>query len=146
MEENEVMLLKNSKMYVTRVGRWMNVFSILSVIVMLLLAAGGIVMLFVSNMLDESTPYYVDNILGLAGVGVIIGAGAIIPAVVYMRRAVRMAKQVKVSQELYPIVNFLRENRKLWHYLSVVLILVVIAAAIGLLLSAIYLLPMVQGM
>ena len=38
MEENEVMLLKNSKMYVTRVGRWMNVFSILSVIVMLLLA------------------------------------------------------------------------------------------------------------
>ena len=136
MEENEVMLLKNSKMYVTRVGRWMNVFSILSVIVML----------FVSNMLDESTPYYLDNILGLAGVGVIIGAGAIIPAVVYMRRAVRMAKQVKVSQELYPIVNFLRENRKLWHYLSVVLILVVIAAAIGLLLSAIYLLPMVQGM
>ena len=146
MEENEVMLLKNSKMYVTRVGRWMNVFSILSVIVMLLLAAGGIVMLFVSNMLDESTPYYLDNILGLAGVGVIIGAGAIIAAVVYMRRAVRMAKQVKVSQELYPIVNFLRENRKLWHYLSVVLILVVIAAAIGLLLSAIYLLPMVQGM
>ena len=89
MEENEVMLLKNSKMYVTRVGRWMNVFSILSVIVMLLLAAGGIVMLFVSNMLDESTPYYLDNILGLTGVGVIIGAGAIIPAVVYMRRAVR---------------------------------------------------------
>lgn len=146
MEENEVMLLKNSKMYVTRVGRWMNVFSILSVIVMLLLAAGGIVMLFVSNMLDEATPYYLDNILGLAGVGVIIGAGAIILAVVYMRRAVRMAKQVKVSQELYPIVNFLRENQKLWHYLSVVLIIVVIAAAIGLLLSAIYLLPMVQGM
>ena len=63
-----------------------------------------------------------------------------------MRRAVRMAKQVKVSQELYPIVNFLRENRKLWHYLSVVLIIVVIAAAISLFLSAIYLLPMVQGM
>ena len=46
----------------------MNVFSILSVIVMLLLAAGGIVMLFVSNMLDEATPYYLDNILGLVQV------------------------------------------------------------------------------
>ena len=63
MEENEIMLLKNSKMYVTRVGNRMNVFSILTVIGTLFLAVGGIALLFMSNMLPEDTPFYIDNIM-----------------------------------------------------------------------------------
>ena len=75
MEENEIISLKNSKMYVARVGRWMNIFSIVSVLGMLFIVAGGIVMLYASNMMDEATPYYLDNVVGLGGVGMIILAG-----------------------------------------------------------------------
>ena len=97
MEENEIMLLKNSKMYVTRVGNRMNVFSILTVIGTLFLAVGGIALLFMSNMLPEDTPFYIDNIMGLAGLGLLVLAVAIVPAVVYMRRAMRMARGRRVG-------------------------------------------------
>jgi len=146
MEENEVMLLKNSKMYVTRLGRWMNVFSVFSLVVMLFLVIGGIAMLYVSNMMDENTPYYLDNILGLGGVGVIVGAGTIVPAVMYMRRAIRHTNQVKMSQEIYPVVNFMRESQKLWHYSSVVIIVLVVVAVLAAVVAAVYLLPYIQNM
>ena len=97
MEENEIMLLKNSKMYVTRVGNRMNVFSILTVIGTLFLAVGGIALLFMSNMLPEDTPFYIDNIMGLAGLGLLVLAVAIVPAVVYMRRAMRMANERRAT-------------------------------------------------
>ena len=98
MEENEVILLKNSRMYVTRVGHWMNTFSILAVLSSLFIAAAGIVMLYISNRLGEDSLYYVDNLLGIGGVAMIVLAAAIIPFVVYMRRCVRIANQVKASQ------------------------------------------------
>ena len=135
MEENEIMSLKNSKMYVARVGRWMNIFSVFATLAMLFIVAGGIVMLYVSNWLDEATPYYLDNVIGLGGVGMIVLAGALIPAILYMRRAVREANQIKVSQEVYPVVEFLRQTQKLWHYttvlLSVLFILGVIAVGVA---------------
>ena len=142
MEENEIILLKNSKMYVTRVGRWMNIFSIVSVLGMLLIVAGGIVMLYVSNMMDEATPYYLDNVIGLGGVAMIILAGAMIPAIMFMRRAVAEAKRIKGSQEVYPVVNFLRETQKLWHYTTIVLVVVFIVGVIAVAVAGLYYLPL----
>ena len=123
MEENEIISLKNSKMYVARVGRWMNIFSIVSVLGMLFIVAGGIVMLYASNMMDEATPYYLDNVVGLGGVGMIILAGAMIPAII---------------QEVYPIVNFLRESQKLWHYTTIVLIVIFIVGVIASIIAGLY--------
>ena len=131
MEENEIMSLKNSKMYVARVGRWMNIFSVFATLAMLFIVAAGIVMLYVSNWLDEATPYYLDNVIGLGGVGMIVLAGALIPAILYMRRAVREANQIKVSQEVYPVVEFLRQTQKLWHYTTVLLIVLFILGVIA---------------
>ena len=131
MEENEIMSLKNSKMYVARVGRWMNIFSVFATLAMLFIVAGGIVMLYVSNWLDEATPYYLDNVIGLGGVGMIVLAGALIPAILYMRRAVREANQIKVSQEVYPVVEFLRQSQKLWHYTTVLPIVLFILGVIA---------------
>lgn len=142
MEENEIILLKNSKMYVARVGHWMNIFSIISVLGMLFIVAGGIVLLYVSNMMDEATPYYLDNVVGLGGVGLIIFAGAMIPAIMFMRRAVAEAKRIKGSQEVYPVVNFLRETQKLWHYTTIVLIVVFIVGVLATILAGLYYLPM----
>lgn len=117
-------------MYVTRVGRWMNIFSIFAVLAMLLIVAIGVIMLYVSNMLDEATPYYLDNVLGLGGVGAIIVAGALIPAIMMMRRAISEANRIKGSQEIYPVVNFLRETQKLWHYTTILLIVLFIIGVI----------------
>ena len=138
MEENEIISLKNSKMYVARVGRWMNIFSIVSVLGMLFIVAGGIVMLYASNMMDEATPYYLDNVVGLGGVGMIILAGAMIPAIMMMRRAVAEAKRIKGTQEVYPIVNLLRESQKLWHYTTIVLIVIFIVGVIASIIAGLY--------
>jgi hypothetical protein len=138
MEENEIMSLKNSKMYVARVGRWMNIFSVFATLAMLFIVAGGIVMLYVSNWLDEATPYYLDNVIGLGGVGMIVLAGALIPAILYMRRAVREANQIKVSQEVYPVVEFLRQSQKLWHYTTVLLIVLFILGVIAVGVAGLY--------
>ena len=138
MEENEIMSLKNSKMYVARVGRWMNIFSVFATLAMLFIVAGGIVMLYVSNWLDEATPYYLDNVIGLGGVGMNVLAGALIPAILYMRRAVREANQIKVSQEVYPVVEFLRQSQKLWHYTTVLLIVLFILGVIAVGVAGLY--------
>ena len=138
MEENEVILLKNSRMYVTRVGHWMNTFSILAVLSSLFIAAAGIVMLYISNRLGEDSLYYVDNLLGIGGVAVIVLAAAIIPFVVYMRRCVRIANQVKASQEIYPVVGFLREQQKLWRYASIVMIIAVVVGVVAVVAGSIY--------
>ena len=138
MEENEIMSLKNSKMYVARVGRWMNIFSVFATLAMLFIVAGGIVMLYVSNWLDEATPYYLDNVIGLGGVGMIVLAGALIPAILYMRRAVREANQIKVSQEVYPVVEFRRQSQKLWHYTTVLLIVLFILGVIAVGVAGLY--------
>ena len=146
MEENEIMLLKNSKMYVTRVGNRMNVFSILTVIGTLFLAVGGIALLFMSNMLPEDTPFYIDNIMGLAGLGLLVLAVAIVPAVVYMRLAMRMANELRATQEIYPVVNFLRESHKMWRYLTTLLYILLVVGVVAMIIAAIYLLPMVRNM
>ena len=105
---------------------------------MLFIVAGGIVMLYVSNWLDEATPYYLDNVIGLGGVGMIIVAGALIPAIMYMRRAVREANQIKVSQEVYPVVEFLRQSQKLWHYTTVLLIVLFVIGVVAACVAALY--------
>lgn len=138
MEENEVILLKNSRMYVTRVGHWMNTFSILAVLSSLFVAAAGIVMLYISNRLGEDSLYYVDNLLGIGGVAMIVLAAAIIPFAVYMRRCVRMANQVKASQEIYPVVGFLREQQKLWRYASIVMIIAVVVGVVAIVAGSIF--------
>ena len=122
MEENDLIILNNSKKHIVRAGKWMNVFSIFAVFSVLFLVAGGVVMLFVSGYLDEATPYYLDNVLGLAGIGLIVLAAALLPAIVCMRRAVHASREVHINNDLLPSVEYLRQTRYLWHYLMVLFV------------------------
>ena len=142
MEEKEIISLRNSKMYVTRIGRWMNIFSIIATVGMLFIVAGGIVLLYVSNTMDEATPYYLDNVVGLGGIALIIFAGAIIPAIMFMRRAVAEANRIKGVQEVYPVVDFLRESKKLWRYTTIVLVVVFILGLIEAAVAGLYYMPL----
>ena len=129
-------------MYVTRIGRWMNIFSIIATVGMLFIVAGGIVLLYVSNTMDEATPYYLDNVVGLGGIALIIFAGAIIPAIMFMRRAVAEANRIKGVQEVYPVVDFLRESKKLWRYTTIVLVVVFILGLIAAAVAGLYYMPL----
>lgn len=138
MEENEIKELKSSRMNVAKAGKWMSLFSIMAVLGMLLLVAAGIGLLFISNMLSSATPYYIDNILGLGGVGLIVVAAALVYPVLKMRDAVFEAKQIKGTQEVYPVLNYLRHNRKLWHYLAVLLTVLVCLSIVLAVVAALY--------
>ena len=131
MEENELILLNNSKKHIVRAGRWMNIFSVFAVFSVLFLVAGGVVLLFVSGYLDEATPYYLDNILGFAGIALILFAAALLPAIVCMRRAVHAADQVRINNDLLPSVEYLRQTRYMWHYLLVLFIVCFAIALLG---------------
>ena len=122
MEENDLIILNNSKKHIVRAGKWMNVFSIFAVFSVLFLVAAGIVLLFISGNLDEATPYYLDNVLGFAGIALVVVAAALLPAIVCMRRIVRAAKQVYFNNDLNPSVEYLRQTRYLWHYLMVLFV------------------------
>ena len=138
MEENESILLNSCKMHIGRIGRKMNIFSIISVISILFVVVFGLVMLALSSKLPEDTPYYLDNILGLAGVGIILVSAALIPAVVYMRRAVHTAKTIEVNNDLMPATEFLRDTHKFWKYTTTLLIILFIIGILGAAVAGLY--------
>lgn len=144
MEENEVKILKSSKMNVARVGKWMNLFSIFAVLSMILLVAIGVVALFISGMMDEATAYYLDNVIGFAGCGLILVAAAMLPAVVFMRRGVHAAHQIKVTNEIFPLAEFVRQQRHLWHYMALLLIIGFILSVLASAAAAIIYWPYLQ--
>ncbi|MBQ9865229.1 MAG: hypothetical protein IJM33_07835 [Bacteroidales bacterium] len=136
MEENELILLKNSKKHIVKAGKWLNIFSIFAAISVLFMVAGGVFLLFFSGTLDESTPYYLDNILGFSGIAVILFAAASLAPIVFMRRAVHAADQVRVNNDMLPSVEYLSQVHYLCHYVAwlmiVCFLIAIVASAVAL--------------
>lgn len=144
MEENELILLNNSKNHIVRAGKWMNIFSIFAALSVLFLVAGGILIVFISGNLDDAAPYYLDNVLGFAGIALILFAAACLPGIVCMRRAVHAANQVRINNDLLPSVEYLRQTRYTWHYLMVFLVACFIIAVIASITALIIYWPMLR--
>ena len=131
MEENDLILLNNSKKHVVRAGKSMNVFSILAAISVLGLVAGGIVMLLISGYLAEDTPYYLDNLLGFGGIAMVVLAAALLPVIVYMRRVVHAANEARINNDMLPTVEYLRQTSSMWHYLKLLFVIVFILSILA---------------
>ena len=131
MEENDLILLNNSKKHVVRAGKSMNVFSILAAISVLGLVAGGIVMLLISGYLAEDTPYYLDNLLGFGGIAMVVLAAALLPVIVYMRRVVHAANEARINNDMLPTVEYLRQTSNMWHYLKILFVIVFILSILA---------------
>ena len=144
MEENEVILLNNSKNHIIRAGKWMNIFSIIAAFSVLFLVAGGILIVFVSGNLDDAAPYYIDNVLGFAGIALILFAAALLPGIVCMRRAVHAANQVRINNDLLPSVEYLRQTRYMWHYMMVLFVVCFILAVLASIAALIIYWPMLR--
>lgn len=141
MDDNDVKLLNSSKTSVTIIGKWMNLFSIFAVIGILFIAIAGLFLLYYSSTLPEDMAHYIDNIVGLSGIGLIVVAGFLVPAVVRLRKAVHAAREIKVTGELYPVPLFLRDCGRMWHYMAWLLVALIIFSAICALMLSIYFLP-----
>ena len=126
MEENDLILLNNSKKHIVRAGKSMNVFSILAAITVLGLVAGGILMLLISGYLAEDTPYYLDNLLGFGGIAMILLAAALLPFIVYMRRVVHAANEARINNDMVPSVEYLRQTCNMWRYMKILFVVVFI--------------------
>lgn len=131
MEENDLILLKNSKKHIVKAGKWLNIFSIFAAIGVLFLVVAGVALLFFSGKLDEATVYYVDNILGFAGIAIILFAAAAVPSIVYMRRAVHAANEVRVNNDMLPTVDYLSQIHRLCHYVAWLIIVCFIVAVVA---------------
>ncbi len=131
MEENDLILLNNSKKHVVRAGKSMNVFSILAAISVLGLVAGGIVMLLISGYLAEDTPYYLDNLLGFGGIAMVVLAAALLPVIVYMRHVVHAANEARINNDMLPTVEYLRQTNSMWHYLKLLFVVVFILSILA---------------
>ena len=60
----------------------------------------------------------------------------------FMRRAVAEANRIKGVQEVYPVVDFLRESKKLWRYTTIVLVVVFIVGLIAAAVAGLYYMPL----
>ena len=141
MEENDITMLNHSKMNVVKMGKNMGVFSVFAVLFLVMIVLGGLFLLYYSNTLPEDMPHYIDNLLAMIGIAAILVAAAIIPAIVMMRRAVHIAQDLKISTDTMPIRAFIRANSDLWHYLSILLVVLFVLAILFALVLFIYLLP-----
>lgn len=141
MEENEVTMLKSSRLYVEKSRKWMNVFSIFSLISIVFIVLGGFFLLYYSSTLPEDMPHYIDNLVGMGGLALIVIAAALLPAVVRMRRAIRIAHYAKITSEAMPIKDFEKACASLWHYMTLMLIGIVAFALVALVILYIYVLP-----
>ena len=122
----------------------MNIFSIIAAFSVLFLVAGGILIVFVSGNLDDAAPYYIDNVLGFAGIALILFAAALLPGIVCMRRAVHAANQVRINNDLLPSVEYLRQTRYMWHYMMVLFVVCFILAVLASIAALIIYWPMLR--
>lgn len=144
MEDDELKMMKHSRMRVSKIGKWMSVFSYFAVLGLAFIAIGGLGLLYISEHLDPSTPHYYDNVLCVAGICMILFAAAIIPMIVFIRCAVHAAKVVRQCDEIPPLLDFLLQNRRLWKYATAVIIVLTIVAIVAIVLAAIFFVPTFQ--
>lgn len=141
MEENDISLLKSCKMSVRKIGQWMNLFSIFSVLGILFLIAGGVALIYYSSTLPENMAHYIDNLVALGGIVLIVLSAALVPGLVMLRNAVHSAHMLKSTSDIEPVRIFLKDSSRLWHYMAWLLVAVFAFAVLASVMLYIYFLP-----
>ena len=141
MDVNEVTFLNHCRLSAAATGKKISVISVFVILFSVLIVAGGLFLLYYSSTLPEDMPHYLDNILGLLGIGLILVAASLIPIVVRMRRVVHIGNELKVNPDITPIRSFIRSNYDFWHFLTTWLIVLFVLVVLFALVLYIYLLP-----
>ena len=130
MEINSDKILKECIIHISKTVRPLNIFSVFASIAIIIMVILGIAMVAFGSTLDSSTPHYADDLVSFAGIGLIIAAAALVPALVLLRHTFRAAREVQKTHEEYAVNEYLRHSKIFWHYFTLILIIGVGAAII----------------
>lgn len=141
MNNEETTLLKNSRLHISKAGKWMSFFSIFAFIGILFLVCGGLALLYYSGTLPEDMPHYIDNLVGLGGIALIILAATLLYPIVLLRQLVNTTRAIKYDNSLNPVRHFFHVNRNLWHYMAILMLVVIVLAIFAAIMLGIFFLP-----
>ena len=131
MEEKDLQLLEESKLYVSSMGKWMKFFAVLGCIGIAFLVLCTIFMMAVG----ANIPLF-DGVMSLKWFSLIyiVLAAIYIWPIMYLFRASAAAKQAVEYNDNVQMTEFLKNNKSFWKYcgiLTIVLFCVYILVIIG---------------
>jgi len=141
MEEKDLQLLEESKLYVSSMGKWMKFFAILGCIGAGFLVIVAIIMATVGSYIP------LDKDFGLGGIGMrmvgiiylVIAAVYIFP-IIYLFRASAAARLAVECNDNVQMTEFLKNNKSFWKFcgiLTIVMFCFYIVLIIGIIIAGV---------
>lgn len=134
MMEDTDKVLKSCLIHAGKTARKMNVFSILSAVSIAMMALSGIGLVVLASKL-RFPAYHLDLILGGAGVGLIVVAAFLVPALKLLRNTCHAADQTRVNREYEAVSDLLFENYNLWRYMTFFMAVLFVLGMVAVLFS-----------
>ena len=138
MEEKDLQLLEESKLYVSSMGKWMKFFAVLMTICLVFLVLGCIGAISFGSKI----PLYMFGGLSLKWFGLlylILIILYIFPTI-YLYRSSAAAKLAVESDDNVSMVEFLKNNKSFWKFcgiLTIVMLIFYVLIIIGIMVAAI---------
>ncbi len=142
MEEKDLQLLEESKLYVSSMGKWMKFFAILSCIGAGFMVLAALLLILVGSFIPLAEDLGVLSRVGTGVVGFIylIIAAVYIYPIIYLFRASAAARLAIESKDNVQMTEFLKNNKSFWRYcgiLTIVLFCFYIVLIIGFIIAGV---------
>jgi len=133
MEERDLQLLEESKLYVSSTGKWMKFFAVLGCIGAGFMVIAAIIMASVGSYipLDDDFGSFFMRMMGI--IYLVVAAVYIYP-IIYLFRASAAATLAVESNDNVQMTEFLKNNKSFWKYcgiLTIVMFCVYILLILG---------------
>ena len=137
MEEKDLQLLEESKLYVSSMGKWMKFMAILGCIGIAFIVLIAFAVLFSGTLLADAF-----GGLGMRWLGLVylVFVALYIPPVIYLFRASSAAQLAVEANNNEQVVEFLKNNKSFWKFcgiLTIVVLCIYVVAIIGIIIAAI---------
>ncbi len=142
MEEKDLQLLEESKLYVSSTGKWMKFFAILGCIGAGFMVLAALLLISVGSFIPLAEDLGVLSRVGTGVVGFIylIIAAVYIYPIIYLFRASAAARLAIESKDNVQMTEFLKNNKSFWRYcgiLTIVLFCFYIVLIIGFIIAGV---------
>lgn len=142
MEEKDLQLLEESKLYVSSMGKWMKFFAILGCIGAGFMVLAALLLISVGSFIPLAEDLGVLSRVGTGVVGFIylIIAAVYIYPIIYLFRASAAARLAIESKDNVQMTEFLKNNKSFWKYcgiLTIVLFCFYIVLIIGFIIAGV---------
>ncbi len=136
MEEKDLQLLEESKLYVSSTGKWMKFFAILGCIGAGLLVLAALMMASVGSYIPLDEDFGIFGRIGMRLFGIIylVFAAVYVYPIIYLFRASAAARLAVECNDNVQMTEFLKNNKSFWKYcgiLTIVLFCVYILMVLG---------------